>query len=241
MLCALFPYLRLLYEYLRTRVTRALVHGPVPVRRQLRQVERQEQLRRRDLQDRLQRPHQRQQQQREQQQREQERPRRQRRQEQPNHNGFGAVAAAALVIRVMNSSLGRIVCGALVLPTIARTMGAMLLNLSHVVPFVSAIIASRRTPPPPPPTPLAAAVGGLLGLWDCTRDCVRPTFGLRVSDRVDASPADVCVRIVTGGDDDGGTTLGGFLSTSEEWATNDPVWYEVFTRILFFLFCLVVR
>jgi len=256
LLCALFPYIRLLYEYLRTRVARALVHGQVPARRQLRQAERQEQPRRRGLQEPpgLRRPRQRQQEQRQQQeeeqreQQQQERQQRQQRQEQPNPNDFGAMAAA-LAIRVMNSSLGRLICGSLALPTIARMMGAILLNLSHIVPFVSIIIASRLPlppppPPPPPPTPPAAAVGGLLGLWDCARDCVRSTFGFRVSGRDTASPADICVRVVTGGDDDGlgefsTTILSGFLATSQEWATSDPVWYDVFTCVFFF--GLVVR
>jgi hypothetical protein len=255
LLCALFPYIRLLYKYLRTRVARALVRGHVPARRQLRQVERQEQSRRRDPQEPLQRPRQRQQEQRQQQedaqreQQQQQRRQRQQRQEQPNHNDFGA-RAAALAIRVVNSSLGRLICGALAVPTIARMMGAILLNLSHVVPFVGIIIAARPPPPPPPPplplppTPPATIVGGLLGLWDCARDCVRSTFGLRASGRDNASTADIRVRVVTGGDDVrlgeiSTTILSGFLATSQEWATSDPVWYDVFSSRLFF--CLVVH
>ena len=306
LLCALFPYVRMLYEYLRTRIARALVHGQVPTRRQLRLVEREEQLRRRDLLERLRRlrqlrqlrqrqqeneagQRQRQeqqeqqmqverqeqprmfdhqerpqllrrqqehpeQQQQEQQQRleQQQRPEQQQRQEQPNHNDFGAVAAAlASAIRVMDSNLGRLICGALAMPTIARVMGAMLLNLSHVVPFVSIIIASRPPPPPPlplppplPPTPPAAAIGGLLGLWDCTRDCVRSVFDLRVSDRDKASTADI--RGVAGGDVDGSgefrtTILSGFLRTSQEWATSDPVWYDVFLLFSFYFFALMFK
>ena len=145
----------------------------------------------------------------------------------------------------MDSNLGRLNCGALAMPTIAHVMGAMLLNLSHVVPFVSIIIASRLPPPPPlPPTPPAAAIGGLLGLWDCTRDCVRSVFDLRVSDRDKASTADI--RGVTGGDVDGSgefrtTILSGFLTTSQEWATSDPVWYDVFLLLVFIFlpYCLI--
>ena len=250
LLCALFPYIRLLYEYLRTRVTRALVHGHVPARRQLRQAERQEQPRQRDPQEPLQRPRQRQEEEEqrhgEQQQEERQPEQRRQRQEQPNHSDFGAIAAP-LAIRVMNSSLGRLICGSLALPTIARMMGTILLNLSHVVPFVGIIIASRSPPLPPslplplppPPTPSATTVGGLLGLWDCARDCVFSTFGLRVSDRDNASTADIRVRVVTGGDHNrlgefSTTILSGFFATSQEWATSDPVWYDVFTCICFF-------
>ena len=252
--CALFPYVRMLYEYLRTRVTRALVHGQVPARRQpvqvarqrrqqqqqhqqRRQVARQELPRWREHQEqsqRLRRP----QEQRDQQQ-QQERLQRLQQQEQPNHNGFGAAAAGLAIRRVTDSSIGRLICGALVIPTIARTMGAILLHLSHLSPFVRIVIASRPPSPHPPPPPSHDAaigvLGGLLGLWDCTRDCARTAFGLRVSDGDNARTADI--RAATGGDDDGlggsgNTILGGLLATSEEWATSDPVWYDVFLCLI---------
>jgi len=214
----------MLYEHFRTRVTRALVHDQVPARRQLRQVARQERPRRRDHQERLQRLQ---------------------RQEQPNHNDFGAVAAALAICR-MDLNLGPLICGALAMPTIARMMGAILLHLSHVVPFVRIIIASRPPPPPPPPLPPPAATptGGLLGLWDCTRDCARSALGFRGSDRNSASTADI--HVVTRGNDDrsggfGTTILSRFLeisqkretirewATSQEWAMSDPIWYGVFS------------
>ena len=248
LLCALFPYVRMLYEHLRTRVTRGFVHVQVPARRQpgqvprqrrqqqqqRRQVARQELPRRGDHQEQLQRLRRPQEQRDQQQQR--ERQQRPQQQEQPNVNDFGTAAAQALSIRrVMDSSLGRLICGALVIPTIARTMGAILLHLSHVVPFVRIVIASRPPSPPPspppPPSPDAAVgvLGGLLGLWDCTRDCARTAFGLQVSDGDSARNIDI--GVVTGGDGSGGsgaTILSGLLTTSKEWATSDPVWYGVF-------------
>ena len=163
----------------------------------------------------------------------------------------------------MDSNLGPLICGTQAMPSIARMMGAMLLHLSHVVPFVHVVIASRPPhppPPPPPPPPLPplppppAAVGGLLGLWDCTRDCARSALGLRGSDRDSASTADI--HVITRGNDDGpgrfGTTiLNRFLevsqkwetirewATSQEWALGDPVWYGVFFLLVFF--CLIVH
>jgi len=235
LVCALFPYVRMLYEHFRTRVTLALVRSQVPAQRQPGQVARQEQPRWRDRQERRQR------------------------QEQPNQNGFGAVVAALAICR-MDSNLGPLICGALAMPTIARMMGAILLHLSHVVPLVRIIIASRPPPPlplrplPPLPPPPTAAVGGLLGLWGCTRDCARSALGLRGSDGDSASTADI--HVVTRGNDDGpggfGTTiLNRFLevsqkwepirewATSQEWAMGDPVWYGVFFLLVFF--CLIVH
>ncbi|KAI0270515.1 hypothetical protein BC834DRAFT_922489 [Gloeopeniophorella convolvens] len=67
-----------------------------------------------------------------------------------------AAAAAARTIRVTGASIGRIVGGALVLPSVARVMGAALLRLSHVMPLVRALIAPR-----PPLT----RGRGIVGLW----------------------------------------------------------------------------
>ena len=253
----------MLYEHLRTRVTRGFVHAQIPARRQpgqvprqrrqqqqqqqqqqqRRQVARQELPRRGDHQEQLQRLR-RPQEQRDQQQQQERQQRPQQQQEQPNVNDFGTAAALALSIRrVMDSSLGRLICGALAIPTIARTMGAILLHLSHVVPFVRIVIASRPPspppPPPPPPSPEAAVgvLGGLLGLWDCTRDCARTAFGLQLSDGDSARAVDI--GVVTGGDGSGGsgaTILSGLLATSKEWATSDPVWYGVF---LWGVFCVI--
>ena len=49
---------------------------------------------------------------------------------------------------MVDSSLGRLICAALAMPTIARVMGAILLHLSHVVPLVNIIIASGAPPSP---------------------------------------------------------------------------------------------
>jgi len=222
LVCALFPYVRMLYEHLRTHVTRAFVHGQVPARRQ--PVVRQEQLLLRDHPGRLQRLRRQQEQQQQQQQE------RQQRQGQPNHNDFDAVAAEF----AMDTNPGWLICGALAMPTIARVMGAMLLHLSYAVPFVRIFIALRPPPPPPPPLPPpAAVVSRQLGLWECARNCGRSALGLRVSDRDNASTTDI--RVVIGGDDGGsggfGTTrFDRFLATSQAlpWAASDPVWYDGF-------------
>jgi hypothetical protein len=89
------------------------------------------------------------------------------------------------------------------MPTIARMMGAMLLRLSHVIPLVRAIIAPR--PHPAPAGPL-----GPLGLWDARR--LPPMMRLFGGA---GQPVGWSAKV-----------LGGlFLGTSQEWATNDPVWY----------------
>ena len=126
-------------------------------------------------------------------------------------DNFGAVAARA--IRMTGSSLGRLIGGALAMPTIARMMGAMLLRLSHVVPLVRIIIAPRTRP-------AAAAVGGLVGLWGRAGSAWRLFGG-----------GDVPAGGVDGGWSGGGIgakVLIPFLATSQEWATSDPVWYDVF-------------
>jgi hypothetical protein len=120
---------------------------------------------------------------------------------------------AAIVARVTGAGLGRLIGGALVMPTIARIMGAMLLHLSHVFPLVRIIIAPR--PRPASPT-TAAAVGGLVGLWGRSAG---PLFGRRGDPGVEGGWS------VTGL---GAKILGEFLSTSQEWAASDPVWYAVF-------------
>ena len=155
---------------------------------------------------------------------------------------------------MMVSSLGRVICGALAMPTIARVMGAILLQLSHSVPWVRVIIASRPSPPPPSPPPLPpplllppapapapSAVGAddLLRFWNCTQECAQAALGLQVSDRDNANNADIPVQVVAGGDDVASgefstTVLSRFLATSHEWATSDPVWYDVFCFLVFF-------
>jgi hypothetical protein len=114
---------------------------------------------------------------------------------------------------VTGASLGRLIGGALAMPTIARVMGAMLLRLSHVVPLVRAIIAAPRLPPPLPPVPvfsLGAAINGLVGIWGgggagaVARPAAVPIFGAGLGAKV----------------------LSGFFLTSHEWAASDPVWYD---------------
>jgi hypothetical protein len=129
-----------------------------------------------------------------------------------DNDDFGAVAARA--IRVTGASLGRLIGGALAMPTIARMMGAVLLRLSYVVPLVRAIIAAPRLPTPPLPPArafsLGAAISGLVGIWGgggagaVARPAAVPVFGSGLGAKV----------------------LGGFLVTSHEWATSDPVWYD---------------
>lgn len=88
-------------------------------------------------------------------------------------------AAAARAIRATGASLGRLVGGALLMPSIARVMGSILLHISHVVPLIRTIIAPL--PPSIPPAP--HSLGPI-------------------------------------------STLFGLLSTSQEWATSDPVWWR---------------
>jgi hypothetical protein len=142
--------------------------------------------------------------------------------QQLDDNDFGAVAARA--IRVTGASLGRLIGGALAMPTIARVMGAVLLRLSHVVPLIRAIIAPRPhlrlLPPPPPPSAFAAVVNGLVGIWGGRTDS-----GLRVYGGAGAAG-------VGGGL--GAKVFGGFLATSQEWAMSDPVWYDAFLFLFLF-------
>ena len=115
---------------------------------------------------------------------------------------LGAVAARA--IRLTGMSLGRLIGGALLMPSIARIMGSMLLHISHVVPLVRTIIA----PLPPLLLALPAAapsgpISTLVGLFPGARD-LRPD----VDSFVGAPQAGY-----------GAALFRGFLATS------DPVWY----------------
>ena len=132
-------------------------------------------------------------------------------------NDLGAVAARA--IRVTGASLGRLVGGALLMPTIARMMGSMLLHISHVVPLLHTIIAPLPPPlppppPPPPPSP-SGPIGALFGLIrGGVRDLPQPDVALRGGATV--------TRVGYGT-----AVLRGVLATSQEWATSDPVWYVI--------------
>jgi len=220
---ALFPLVRTMYRHLRDRVTRALVPDqvsarPEPIWRQQQQPRQQRQLvpRRQEQlrwvvgqQERPQR-------------RQQQLP--QQPQEQPDNDDFGLVAAARAV-RVTDANIGRIVGGALAIPMIARLMGDILLRISHVVPLVRMIIAPR-----PSLQPAAVAVGGLVGLWGRARSAFRLFGGAGGTD----------VAVVAGGYDGwlggfGSRVLGGFFVMTQEWAMSDPVWYDVFPFIFYFL------
>ena len=122
----------------------------------------------------------------------------------------------ARTIRLTSASFGRLIGGALAMPTIARMMGAALLRLSHVLPLVRVIIAPREQQAAMPP---AAAVG-LLGLWNNFQRSTRLFGG-------DGWKQQQQQRgIGVGGSAWGGKVLSGlFLTTSQEWAMSDPVWY----------------
>ncbi|KAF8496207.1 hypothetical protein F5888DRAFT_1794746 [Russula emetica] len=132
-----------------------------------------------------------------------------------DEDDLGAVAARA--IRVTGASLGRLVGGALLMPSIARMMGSMLLHISYVVPLIRTIIAPL--PPPLLPRPLSPSPSGPIGTL------VRLIRGARV---------DTVVQVGYRGDGHGwlsGSGLGAFvlrglLGTSQEWATSDPVWWR---------------
>ena len=100
------------------------------------------------------------------------------------------------------------------MPTIARMMGAALLRLSHVLPLVRVIIAPREQQAAMPP---AAAVG-LFGLWNNLQ-----RFRLFGGDGWKQEQRQM---VVGNGTAWGGKVLSGlFLTTSQEWAMSDPVWY----------------
>jgi len=125
---------------------------------------------------------------------------------------------AAIAARVTGAGLGRLVGGALVMPTIARMMGAMLLHLSHVVPLVRIIIAPRLRAAPPT---TAAAVGSLVGLWGPAGSVGRLFGGAGNPDGPGVEGGWSVAGL-------GAKLLSEFLSTSQEWAAGDPVWYDVF-------------
>jgi hypothetical protein len=131
-----------------------------------------------------------------------------------NANDLGAVAARA--IRVTGASLGRLIGGALLMPSIARMMGSMLLHISHVVPLVRIIIAPVHPPPlPPPAAPPSGPISALVGLIRGARD-----------PRLDTGP------LGTAQVGYGTAVLRGFLATSNEWATSDPVWYVILRGVI---------
>ncbi|KAI0287875.1 hypothetical protein BC826DRAFT_735103 [Russula brevipes] len=123
-------------------------------------------------------------------------------QPQLDENEPGAVAAQA--IRAAGAGLGRLIGGALAMPTIARVMGALLLRISHVLPFVRTIIAPRS--PPGPASAFVGLLGPRLPLWRL--------FGA-------ANPSNDW----PGGF--GAKVLGGFFATSQEWAMSDPFGMDV--------------
>ncbi len=126
-----------------------------------------------------------------------------------NEDDFAA--AAARTIRLTTASFGRLVGGALAMPTIARVMGAALLRLSHVIPLVRAIIAPREQPATTP----ASAVG-LLGLWNNFQRS--GLFGRQQQEVLGGGKAGAL----------GAKVLSGlFLTTTREWAMSDPVWCVV--------------
>ncbi|KAH9034481.1 hypothetical protein EDB85DRAFT_1005320 [Lactarius pseudohatsudake] len=145
----------------------------------------------------------------------------------PPMNEEDFAAAAARTIRLTTASFGRLVGGALVMPTIARVMGAALLRLSHVIPLVRAIIAPREQVPA---APMPAAAVGLLGLWNNLQRS-RLLGGWRGEQERQ--------QIVLGGGGVaalGGKVLSGlFLTTSQEWAMSDPVWWRNVLGLAVFL------
>lgn len=119
-------------------------------------------------------------------------------------------AIAARVIRVTGASFGRIVGGALLMPSIARVMGSVLLRISHVVPLVRTIIA------PLPPLPHSGPISGLFRL-------------------IGGAPA-VRHGYVHGwlnGSGLGAVFLRGLFGTSQQWATSDPVWYVLLVSLVY--------
>jgi hypothetical protein len=120
-------------------------------------------------------------------------------------------AAAARTIQLTGSSLGRLLGGALAMPTIARVMGNILLRLSHVLPLVRAIIAPRPLRHFPP---AGGGGGGALGLWSSTTERLRLFAGGGAVAVAGGLPGGLGARVLN--------VL--FLATSQEWATSDPVW-----------------
>jgi len=134
----------------------------------------------------------------------------------PDEDDVAAVAER--VIRATGASLGRIVGGALLMPSIARMMGSVLLHISHVVPLIRTIIAPL--PPPllpglpslPPSGPISTLVSLIRGARAGT---------LQVGYHGDGHGW-------LSGSGLGAVVLRGLFATSQEWATSDPVWYVFF-------------
>jgi hypothetical protein len=121
---------------------------------------------------------------------------------------------------VTGASLGRLVGGALLMPSIARVMGSMLLHISHVVPLIRIIIAPLPPPlPRPPSSPHSGPISTLVGLIRGARaDTVQ--VGYHGDGHGWLSGSSV-----------GALVLRGLLATSQEWATSDPVWYVSFSVV----------
>jgi hypothetical protein len=112
---------------------------------------------------------------------------------------------------VTGASLGRLIAGALLMPSIARVMGSVLLHISHVVPLMRTIIAPLPPLPPLPPSlPHSGPISTLVRLIRGARaDTVRVGYH----------------GYVQSGSGLGSLFLRGFLATSQEWASSDPIWY----------------
>ncbi|KAN0118790.1 hypothetical protein V8E52_004901 [Russula decolorans] len=212
LVCALFPVVRVLYGHLRNRIIRMMVQDIVPTRTQAARQRQQQQggvqqgIREQQLRGNRQEPLvPADQDPQEQQQQPPPEPQQQQRAEpaqaqEPvppavDEDDLGAVAAHA--IRVTGAGLGRVIGGALIMPSIARMMGSMLLHISHVVPLIRTIIA----PLPQPMLPLRASLP--------------------------SGPISTLVSIIRGGRPDTmqvGYHGGGH--GCQEWATSDPVWWR---------------
>jgi hypothetical protein len=121
----------------------------------------------------------------------------------------GAVAARA--IRTTGAGLGRLIGGALLMPSIARIMGSVLLHISHVVPVIRTIIAPLPPAIPPPRPSLASLIRGATE---------------QVGYRGDGGHGWLSGSAL------GALVLRGLLATSQEWATSDPVWYVSLSQLV---------
>ena len=119
-------------------------------------------------------------------------------------------AAAANAIRMTGTGLGRLVGGALLMPSIARIMGSVLLHISHAVPLIRTIIAPFPAPLPPPRQSLFRLIRGAAA---------------QVGYRGDGAHGWLS------GSSLGALVLRGLLATSQEWATSDPVWYVLYLSL----------
>ncbi len=131
-----------------------------------------------------------------------------------DENDPGAIALRA--IRVTGASLGRLIGGALLMPSIARMMGSMLLHISHVVPLLRTIIAPLPPPLPLLPSPPSGPISTLIRL-------------IRGAPAAGVGAVQVGYqgygRRWLGGSGLGAAVLRGLFATSQEWARNDPIWY----------------